>query len=67
MHTASKIPGDVIPDTAEGKDPHAIPLGRLRDKVGGIARANKLESKQRSEKARKAAQERWNAAHKGRA
>jgi hypothetical protein len=57
---------DPIPDTAEGKDPHAVGLGRLGRKVGGISRAQKLESKQRSERARKAAQARWNAAHKTR-
>jgi hypothetical protein len=57
---------DPIPDTAEGNDPHAVALGRLARKVGGISRARKLESKQRSERARKAAHARWNAAHKTR-
>jgi len=37
------------------KDPHAVHLGRL----GGQARAERLNSEQRREIARKAAQARW--------
>ncbi|MBL7209083.1 MAG: hypothetical protein ISS52_03205 [Dehalococcoidia bacterium] len=42
-----------------GKNVAAVFLGRLGGKKGGIARANKLSAKQRSEIARKAAQTRW--------
>ena len=40
---------------AEAKDPAAVALGSR----GGKARAKKLDAKQRSESARKAAQSRW--------
>ena len=48
---------DENPD--EGKNPHAVALGRLGGKKGGKARAAKLTAKQRSEIARKAALHRW--------
>ena len=48
---------DKNPD--EGKNPHAVALGRLGGKKGGKARAAKLSPKQRSEIARKAAKTRW--------
>jgi hypothetical protein len=44
---------------ADGKNPAAVALGRLGGKKGGPARAKKLTREQRSEIARKAAQERW--------
>lgn len=48
---------DENPD--EGKNPHAVALGRLGGKKGGPARAAKLTAEQRSEIARKAAAARW--------
>ena len=48
---------DEKPD--EGKNPHAVALGRLGGKKGGAARAKKLTPEQRSEIARKAAKARW--------
>lgn len=47
------------PDPDEGKNPHAVALGRLGGAKGGKARAAKLTAKQRSESARKAAKARW--------
>ena len=41
------------------KNPHAVALGRLGGKKGGVARAKKLSKKRRSEIARKAAKARW--------
>lgn len=43
----------------EGKNIHAVALGRLGGKKGGKARAMKLTAEQRRESARKAAQARW--------
>ena len=43
-----------------GKNPHAVALGRLGGLKGGKARASKLTPEQRSEIAKKAAQTRWN-------
>ena len=48
---------DTPPD--DGKNPHAVALGRLGGKRGGRARAEKLTPEQRSEIARKAAKARW--------
>ena len=45
------------PDTT--KNPAAVLLGRAGGKKGGIARAQKLSSKRRSQIARKAATSRW--------
>lgn len=47
------------PEDTEGKNPHAVALGRLGGKKGGKARANKLTPKRRSEIARQAAMARW--------
>ena len=41
------------------KNPHAVALGRLGGKKGGVARAKKLSKKRRSEIAKKAARARW--------
>lgn len=41
------------------KNPHAVALGQLGGKRGGIARAKKLTAGRRSEIAKKAAQARW--------
>jgi hypothetical protein len=46
-------------DKIEGKNPHAVALGRLGGLKGGKARARKLTTEQRREIARKAAQARW--------
>ena len=43
----------------EGKNPHAVALGRLGGLKGGRARAKKLTKEQRIEIARKAAKTRW--------
>jgi len=43
----------------EGKNPHAVALGRLGGLKGGKARFEKLTPEQRSEIAKKAAQARW--------
>ncbi|HEY9167063.1 MAG TPA: hypothetical protein VIS48_12980 [Candidatus Kryptonia bacterium] len=44
---------------SEGKNPHAVELGRLGGLKGGKARAEKLSAKQRSNIAKVAAQVRW--------
>jgi len=41
------------------KNPHAVALGRLGGKKGGVARARKLTPEQRKEIAKKAAEARW--------
>jgi hypothetical protein len=41
------------------KNPHAVELGKLGSKKGGLARARKLTGEKRSEIARKAAKARW--------
>ena len=43
----------------EGKNPHAVALGRLGGLKGGKARFEKLTPKQRKEIAQKGAQARW--------
>lgn len=52
---------DQAPPTPEeeGKDPHAVALGRIGGKKGGKARAEKLTPQQRSKIAKKAALTRW--------
>jgi hypothetical protein len=47
------------PELIEGKNPHAVALGRLGGLKGGKARASKLTSEQRKEIAKRAAQSRW--------
>jgi hypothetical protein len=49
----------------EGKNPHAVALGRMGGKAGGRARAQSLTPEQRSEIAKKAAAKRWGASAKG--
>lgn len=41
------------------KNPHAVALGRLGGKKGGVARAKKLTPEKRKEIAKRAAQARW--------
>ncbi len=50
-----------MPDPDDGKNPHAVALGRLGGKSGGPARAAKLSPEERSEIARRAARARWSA------
>ena len=50
---------DTSPAVDDGKNPHAVALGRLGGLVGGRARANSLTKEQRSEIAKKAAAARW--------
>ncbi len=47
------------PDPNEGKNPHAVALGRLGGLKGGKARAEKLSASKRSSIAKKAAETRW--------
>jgi len=46
------------------KNPHAVALGRLGGKKGGVARAQKLTTEQRKDIARKAAYVRWSSKSK---
>ena len=46
-------------ESIEGKNPHAVALGRLGGLKGGKARFEKLTPEQRKEIAQKAAQARW--------
>lgn len=48
---------DADPD--EGKNPHAVALGRLGGLKGGKARAEGMTAKKRAEIAKKAAKARW--------
>ena len=52
-------PDDEGDDPYEGKNPHAVELGRLGGSKGGKARAAKLTPEERSAIARKAAKARW--------
>lgn len=52
-------PKQIEPELVEGKNPHAVALGRLGGLKGGKARFEKLTPEQRKEIARKAAQARW--------
>ncbi len=47
------------PQLVDGKNPHAVALGRLGGLKGGKARTEKLTPEQRKEIARKAAEKRW--------
>jgi hypothetical protein len=47
------------PLSTEGKNPHAVALGRLGGLKGGKARATKLTPEERKGIARKAAKARW--------
>ena len=48
-----------VPDEGEGKNPHAVALGRRGGQRGGKARAEKLSPERRSEIAQRAAKARW--------
>ncbi|MBU0513865.1 MAG: hypothetical protein KJ621_03750 [Proteobacteria bacterium] len=61
-HSIVKDATDPEPDAPpedDGKNPHAVALGRLGGQKGGRARAAKLSAKRRKEIAKKAAQARW--------
>lgn len=51
--------GSPLPDKDEGKNPHAVALGRLGGAKGGAARAKSLSVEQRKAIAKKAARARW--------
>ena len=51
--------GEIPRDELDGKNPHAVALGRLGGQKGGHARAKKLSKSKRSEIAKKAARTRW--------
>ena len=55
-------PKQIEAELVEGKNPHAVALGRLGGLKGGKARFAKLTPEQRKEIAQKAAIARW---HKG--
>lgn len=57
---AEPEPEEAEPELAEGKNPHAVALGRLGGLKGGKARAAKMTPEQRREIAKKAALARWN-------
>jgi len=52
-------PEEAEPELVEGKNPHAVALGRLGGLKGGKARFEKLTPEQRKEIAQKAAKSRW--------
>ena len=58
VQEATKEPEQSEPK-AEGKNPHAVALGRLGGLKGGKARASKLTPEQRKKIAKSAAKARW--------
>ncbi len=56
LATGGLEPAPGIPD---GRNPHAVALGRLGGLKGGLARAAALSPKKRAKIARAAAQARW--------
>lgn len=53
------LDGTPLEKPDEGKNPHAVALGRIGGQKGGLARARHLSSRKRKEIARKAAKARW--------
>ncbi len=53
------LDGTPLENPDEGKNPHALALGRMGGQKGGFARAKQLSAKKRREIARKAAKARW--------
>jgi hypothetical protein len=53
------LDGTPLENPDEGKNPHAVALGRLGGQKGGKARAEKLSATKRKAIARKAARARW--------
>lgn len=54
-----KMDGSPLLDPNEGKNPHAVALGRMGGAKGGAARAKALTKAQRIAIAKKAAKTRW--------
>jgi hypothetical protein len=54
------LDGTSLENPDEGKNPHAVALGRLGGQKGGVRRAAVLSAKRKSSIARKAARARWN-------
>jgi hypothetical protein len=54
-----RLDGSPLPDPNAGKNPKAVAAGRVAGLKGGAARAEKLDSGQRTEIARVAARARW--------
>ena len=54
-----KLDGTPLDDPNEGKNPHAVALGRLGGAKGGKARAESLSPRKRKQIAKKAANARW--------
>lgn len=55
------LDGTPLENPDEGKNPHAVALGRLGGQKGGTARALRLSAQKRIQIARKAARARWKA------
>lgn len=54
-----KLDGSPLENPDEGKNPHAVALGRMGGMKGGKARAESLSPRKRKQIAKKAAQARW--------
>jgi hypothetical protein len=54
-----QLDGSPLPNPNEGKNPHAVALGRLGGQKGGKARAKALSPAKRKAIARLAARSRW--------
>jgi len=54
-----RLDGSPLPDKDEGKNPHAVALGKLGGQKGGKARAEALSPAKRKAIAKKAAIARW--------
>lgn len=54
-----KLDGSSLDNPDQGKNPHAVALGRLGGQKGGKARAERLSPAQRKAIAKKAARARW--------
>lgn len=54
-----RLNGMPLKDPTAGKNPHAVALGRMGGQKGGLARAERLSAKKRSEIAQRAAKARW--------
>lgn len=51
--------GEAPPEVPSNKNPHAVALGKLGGRKGGLTRAKNLTAKRRKEIAKKAAAARW--------
>lgn len=57
------LDGTPLKEPDEGKNPHAVALGRLGGQKGGRARAETLSDRKRSQIPKKAALARWSKRH----